>query len=139
MNGYGSKIRKVNRCWPAVSNETILATKQEIFFTKVTPVQSMSNIVLLDFWLMLLSWMFISSCTTIYFFVNKFFFSNVYISVNTIFENGHQLSTSATSRRDGEDHPICVNCVYGGGGCHVSCVRTHLYYLVLCFWQHLGL
>ena len=54
---------------------------------------------------MLLSWMFISSYTTIYFFVKKFIFSNVYISVNTIFEclymffgwgRGHQLSTYAT-------------------------------------------
>ena len=31
--------------------------------------------------------MFISSYVTIYFFVNNFIFSNVYISVNTIFEN----------------------------------------------------
>ena len=49
--------------------------------------------------------MFISSYTTIYFFVKKFIFSNVYISVNTTFEclymffgwgRGHQLSTYAT-------------------------------------------
>ena len=36
------------------------------------------NIVLFGFWLMLLSWMFISSYTTIYFLVKKFIFSNVY-------------------------------------------------------------
>ena len=36
------------------------------------------NIVLFDFWLMLLPWMFISSYTTIYFLVKKFIFSNVY-------------------------------------------------------------
>ena len=54
---------------------------------------------------MLLSWMFISSHTAIFFFVTKFIFSNAYISVNTMFEclymsfgweRGHQLSTCAT-------------------------------------------
>ena len=30
---------------PIVSNETILATKQEFFFTKVAPVQSITDIV----------------------------------------------------------------------------------------------
>ena len=35
---------------------------------------------------MLLFWIFISSYTTIYFFVKKFTFSNFSISVNTIFE-----------------------------------------------------
>ena len=59
----------------------------------------------MDFWLMLLSWMFILSYTTIYFFVKNFTFSNVYISVNTMFqcfymffgwERSHELSTYAT-------------------------------------------
>ena len=44
---YGYKIRKVCRCKPAVSNETILATRQEFFFTKVALVQSKIDIVLL--------------------------------------------------------------------------------------------
>ena len=74
LEGYGSKIRKVSRYRPTVSNETILATKQELFFTKVAPVQSITDIVLLGFSLILLRWMFISSYTTIYFFVNNFFF-----------------------------------------------------------------
>ena len=43
LNEYDSKIRKVDRCRPAVSNETILATRQEIFFTSTT------DIILLDF------------------------------------------------------------------------------------------
>ena len=30
LDGYGSKIRKVSRCKPTVSNETILATKQGV-------------------------------------------------------------------------------------------------------------
>ena len=70
----------------AVSNETFLATEQEFFFTKIAPIESITDIVLLSFWLMLLSWMFISSYTAIYFFVKELIFSNVYISVNTMFE-----------------------------------------------------
>ena len=49
MDNNGSKIRKVSRYRPTVSNETILATKQEFFFTKVAPVQSITDIVLLGF------------------------------------------------------------------------------------------
>ena len=47
LDGYGSKTRKVSRCRPAVSNETILATRQEFFFTKVAPVQSITDIAFL--------------------------------------------------------------------------------------------
>ena len=86
LDRYDSKIRKVSRCRPTISNENILATRQELFLTKVAPVQSITDIVVLDFWLILLSWMFISSCTNIYFFVNECIFLNVYISVNTIFK-----------------------------------------------------
>ena len=74
LNGYGSKIQKVSRCRPVVSNETILATRQEFFFTKVPPVQGINNIVSFDFWLILLSWIFFLSYPTIYFFVKNFFF-----------------------------------------------------------------
>ena len=49
LDGYGSKIRKVSRCKPTVSNETILVTKQELFFTKVSPVQNITDIELLGF------------------------------------------------------------------------------------------
>ena len=68
----------------------ILGAKQEFFFTKVAPVKSITVIVLLGFSLILLHEMFISESlfhTTLsfIFFVNNFF-SNVYISVNTIFE-----------------------------------------------------
>ena len=49
LNWYGSKIRQVSGCRPTVSNETILETKQELFFTKVAPVQSVTVIVLLGF------------------------------------------------------------------------------------------
>ena len=47
LDGYGSKTRKVSKCRPKVSNETIIATKQEFFFTKVAPVQNIADIVLL--------------------------------------------------------------------------------------------
>ena len=126
----------------AVSNEIILATKQEFFFTKVTPVQSVTNTALLNFWLIPLSWIFISSYTTIYFFVKKFI---VYISVNTIFEcpymffsweKSHPLSTYATDGWMGRVIQNAYNCVQGRGGCHVSCVPTYLHSLVSCFWQH---
>ena len=65
LGGYGSKIRKVSRCRPTVSNDTILETKQEFFFTKVAPVKSIIAIVLSDLWVKLLSSMFISIYTTI--------------------------------------------------------------------------
>ena len=81
----------MSRCRLAVSNETILATRQEFLFTKVAK-QSIADIALLDFWIMLLSWMFNSSYTTIYFFVKILVFSNVYISVNTIFKYRSVLS-----------------------------------------------
>ena len=94
---------------------------------------------------MLVSWMFISCYTTIYFFVKKFSFSNVYNSVNTIFEcpymffgwkRGHYLSTYATGEGMGRVIQNEYKCLQGGRGRHVSSVRTHLHYLVSCFWQH---
>ena len=45
----GSEIWKVSRCRPTASNETILATRQKLFFTKVSPVQNINNIALFDF------------------------------------------------------------------------------------------
>ena len=89
--------------------------------------------------------MFISSYTTIYFFVKKFIFSNIYNSMNMIFEcpyiffgweRGHQLSTYATGGGMGRVIQNAHKCVHRGGWCHVSCVCTHLHYLVSCFWQH---
>ena len=114
LDGYVSEIQKVSRCRPKVSNETIPATKLEFFFKKVTPV---TDTVILGFWLIILPWMFISSYTTIYFFI-KIFFSNVYISVNLIFkcsyllfgwEIGHPLSMYATGgMEEGHPKPISV-------------------------------
>ena len=48
LDGHDSKIRKVSRCRTTVSNK-ILATKQEFFFTKEAPVQSITDTVLLAF------------------------------------------------------------------------------------------
>ena len=77
MDGYGSKIRKVSKCRPTVSNETILINKQEFFFTKVDHVQGITDIVHLGFWLILLSWIFFHP-TPNYFFVKDFFFECLY-------------------------------------------------------------
>ena len=49
LDGYGSKIWEVSRCRPTVSNETILGTKQRFFFTKIAPVQSITDIALFSF------------------------------------------------------------------------------------------
>ena len=74
--------------------------------------------------------MFISSYTTIYFLVKKIIFSNVFISVNTIFkyvfgrERGHQLSTHVTGGEVGEVIQNGYNCIQGRGR-HASCARTH--------------
>ena len=59
---------------------------QEFFFTKIAPVESITDVVLLDFLLMLLSGMFISSYTTNLLFRKETVFLNVYISMNTVFE-----------------------------------------------------
>ena len=45
LDEYGSKIQKVNRYRPAVLNETILITRQEILFIKVAPVKSITGII----------------------------------------------------------------------------------------------
>ena len=63
-----------------MSSEIILATKQEFFFTKVAPVRSITDIVLLGFSLILLPGMFISYYTIIYFFVKNVFLEWLYFS-----------------------------------------------------------
>ena len=118
-----------------VSDETFLATKQEFFFTKVVPVQSITDIVLLRFLLRLHPEMFISYYTIIYFFVQNFF-ANVYISVNAIFESsymffgweiGHPLSMYVTRGME-RGHPKCLQMRTGGEGYHASCVHTNLHF-----------
>ena len=68
-------------------------------------------------------------------------FSNVYISVNTIFECsylffvlkiGHLLGMYVT-RGMQRSHPKCVQVHTGGEGHHASCIRPHLHYLFSCF------
>ena len=86
---------------------------------------------------------FVSFYTTIYFFGNRFIFSNVYISVNTIFEflyiflgweSGHQLTTYITV---GTWRSFNMRTVaYRGMVCHTLPVRRHLQNLFSCFWQH---
>ena len=121
------------------THTTTLATKYEVFFTKVTPMQGITGIALLVLWLMLLYWIFISSYT-IYFFVKIFIFPNVYISVNAIFEclsmffgweRDHQLST-----RNCWGMGVMRTAAHRGRQCHTLCVCTDLNYLVPRFWQH---
>ena len=93
---------------------------------------------------MLLSWMIVSSCTIIYFFLNKFIFLNVYISVNTIFEcfymffgweRGHPLSAYATSgcmKWSSEIRTAAHK--ESERGCYAECVLTPLHYLFPCFF-----
>ena len=75
------------------------------------------------------------------FFRKEFFFSNIYISVNTIFEcsylsfgwkTGHLLSMYVTRGMEG-GHPKCAQVRKGGEVYHASCVRPHLHYLFSCF------
>ena len=109
LNIFGrsySKIRQVCRCRYAVSNETVsnIPATMQVLFTKTALVLRITDIVLLDFWLLLLPWMFISSYTTIYFSVKKLFYlmflsqwmrySNVFVCF-FIENRGHQLSTYA--------------------------------------------
>ena len=117
----GSKIRKVRKCRPAVSNETIVASGH-FFFTEVALVQNITDIALLGFWLMLLPWMFISCYTTIFLrkqIFQMFIFWWIRFSDVLMFygwERGHPLSTYATER-DREVVQNAYSCVRGKWEC----------------------
>ena len=141
LDGYGSKIRKVNRWRPTVSNATNLTTKQEFFFTKVAPVQSITDIVLLGFWLILLLWMFISSY--IYFFVNNFSFRCLCFSKYDIrmfifafrLRNRLSLSTYATERMEGDSSKMCAGAYRGRGvSPHLECTYALTLSLFMFLW-----
>ena len=74
LDVHSSKIQKARRCRPVALNETNLATRQEFYLTNVATAQSINGIILLDFSLIVLSWMFISCYTTIYFRKEIYFF-----------------------------------------------------------------
>ena len=114
LDGYGSKIRKVRRYRPTVSNGTILATKQEFFFTKG----------------------FITNTASLYFIqhYHLFFRKEFFFWMYTLFECsylifrweiGHPLIMYATGGREG-GRPKCVQVRTGGEGYHASCVCMHL-------------
>ena len=153
MGGCGSKVRKVSTYRLAESNETILVTRQEIFFAKAAPVQGISNIILLDLWLMLLSCMFISSYTLhchslfrkeIYFFECLYFSEyDIQMSLNVFgWEKGHQLSTDATGgEMDGCRGRLVVRGMQNAYSCvqweGLPCLMcTYAFTLFSCFWQH---
>ena len=86
---------------------------------------------------MLLPWMVISSYATIYFYIKKFIFSDVYILVNTMFERLYMFLEWKS------DPQVRTQLVEGERGstkmrtaanserrCHVLCVRTHLNCLI---------
>ena len=100
---------------------------------------SSPRIVLLGFSLILLPECFFILHYHLFF--RKEFFSNVYVSVNTIFECsylslgweiGHPLSMYVT-RGMNAGHPKCLQMRKEGEGYHASCVRTYLHYLFSCF------
>ena len=70
---------KVSRCRPTVSNGTILATTQEFFFTKVAPAQSITDILLLAFFINNASLYFIQH-SRLFFRKELFFFECLYFS-----------------------------------------------------------
>ena len=85
-----SKMRRVIRCIPAMSNENILATRQEFFVPKAAPIQSITNLLVLDFWLMLLH---------LFIFLNVFYFSECEcLDLFFGWKWNHQLSTYVSLR-----------------------------------------
>ena len=133
-------MQKVSRFRSAISNETILVTS----LCKRCSLIKHNWHCIIEFWLILLSWMFISSYTTFCFFVKKFIFWNVYNSVNIIFEclymffvweMAHQLSTCASDggMRSSSKMPTIV---YKGTWCHTSFICKHLLYILSCFWRN---
>ena len=131
----------------AVSNETFLATEQEFFFTKIAPIESITDIVLLSFWLMLLSWMFISSYTAIYFFVKGFiFFECLYFSEydirmsryiqNIWLRKGPLIKYVRNWFGDGRGSSKMHTAAYRGkGASHIMCAYPLTTSLFM-FWQH---
>ena len=117
MGGYGSKIRKVSRYRSTVS-VTFLATKQEFSFTKVSPIQSVTEIVLLGF-------LINTTPLNVYFILNyHLFFIKSYLFF--VCEMGHTLNTCATGRMGG-GHKKCVQGRTVGEGYHVLFVRRQLH------------
>ena len=94
------------------------------------------HIVLLDFWLMLLSWMFISFYTTIYFSWRNLFFECFYFSEYDIrmslyifwLRKGPSIKYVHNWWGDGGSSKMRT-AAYKGRRCHVSSVHTHLRYL----------
>ena len=82
---------------------TILATKHELFFTNVAPIQNITDIVLLGF----LSILFLYFILYYYLlFCKEFIFFQMYILVNTIFECCYKL-TSGSSNLQAQHKALC--------------------------------
>ena len=86
LDEHGSKIRKVIRCRPTVSNEIILATRQEFFYTRVLSSRKKYN------WHCVIAFLINAALLNVYFtlqyhlfFRKETYFFEVTISVNMIF------------------------------------------------------
>ena len=145
LDGNGSKIWKVSRYRPAVSNETIVATSHGAILYKSSSLTKHN-------WHHIIGPLINAALLNVYFildyhlfFRKKFIFSNVYISVNTIFEclymffgweRSLHLSTQVTWGWEGiEVIQNAYICVLWEGVWRLI-VRTHLHYLFSCFWQN---
>ena len=133
LDGYGFKIRKVSRWRSAASNETILATRQEVFFTKLTSADQgnlltrakhnlhciiviLINAGLLNFYFILHCYLFFGK--EIYFFECLYFSEyDIRVSLYVFF-----WLKKGTSIKDVRNcwvmgvYPKCVQLRTGGGG-----------------------
>ena len=133
-------IHHLNWIW-SVSNEAILATKQKFFFAKVALLQSITDIALLGFWLILHPGVFISYYTIICFFAKKKFFECFYFSEYAIrmflfvFWLRNMPSIKYVGNKGNErGHPKFLQMRRRGERCHASCAGTHLHYPFSCFY-----
>ena len=143
--GYGSKIRKVKRYRPVVSNETIVATRLGFFLTKVAPIQSITNNVLLVF---LINAALLNVCFILYY--HLFFFECLYFSECDIrmslyvywLKKWPSIKYADNRWEDRGSSKMLKAAQPFKQGCHTLCVLTHsnLTYIHLhffsCFWQH---
>ena len=130
LDEYSFKMRKVSKCRPAVSNETILATSQEFIFTKYS--RTMHNWHFTIGFLInatLLPCFFHPMLPFIHFFVNQFIFLDPYISVNEVLEPFLVEKRAITQIRKqllgGWKSSKMRTAAYRRRGCHASCLPTH--------------
>ena len=138
LDGYGSKIRKVSRCRPTVSTETILATKQE-FFYKSSP-RTKHN------WHCTIGFLFNTDLQNVYFilhylsfFVKNFFFECLYFSEYDIrmflivfwLRNGPSIKYVRNYGNGGGSSKMCAGAYRGRGVSRLKCTYALALYLFM--------